>query len=69
VKRYGKGERDVGAVELRVAALDGAKVFTFTPEVARYVAASLEKAVSECGSRDGRRHAQPDLLRAHRRAR
>jgi len=45
VKRYGKGERDVAAVELRVAALDGARVFTFTPEVARYVAASLEKAV------------------------
>jgi len=45
VKRYGKGERDVAAVELRVSALDGAKVFTFTPEVARYVAASLEKAV------------------------
>lgn len=45
VKRYGKGEREVAAVELRVAALDGARVFTFTPEVARYVAASLEKAV------------------------
>jgi hypothetical protein len=45
VKRYGKGERDVAAVELRVAALDGARVFTFTPEVARYVAANLEKAV------------------------
>jgi hypothetical protein len=46
VKRYCKGERDVAAVELRIAALEGAKTFTFTPEVARYVAACLEKAVA-----------------------